>query len=157
MKTIPKIFIVFLLIPISYYSFGQDTPVIRKIKPFKPPVVQTYLGIRHGDDTLIKAEAEQLVALPLKVIDKNKNIYPVVNYRFVYNQKGFIQDPETGDAKVVFNLLGSWFDKSPLPPLWIKNIQPTLKKDEYFYFLDIMVKDKLGRVFPAPNIKITVK
>lgn len=156
MKNLSKIFLSLVLLQISLFSFGQDVGGA-KAKPFKPPVVETFLGIRQGHDTLYKEEATQLVALPLIVEDKKKNKYEIVTYQFAYNRKGFIENPETGNIKTIFNLVASRFDKTPLPKLWIENIQPTLQKDEYFYFFDILVKNKEGRTFYAPEIKITIK
>ena len=75
----------------------------------------------------------------------------------VYKEKGYIVDDETGKNEVTFTNVADRFDKTPLPKVWIDNIKGRLQKDEQLYFFDIVVKDKEGREFFAPELKITIK
>ena len=64
---------------------------------------------------------------------------------------------ETGKREVSYTLVAERFDSTPLPKVWIDNIKGRLQPDEQLYFFDIVVKDKQGRKFFAPELKITIK
>jgi hypothetical protein len=57
----------------------------------------------------------------------------------------------------VFTIVADRFFATPLPKVWIENTKDQFKKDEQLYFFDIVVKDKEGRKFFAPELKITIK
>jgi hypothetical protein len=134
-----------------------QAPVITRVPKFKPPVVQTFLGIRSNGAAVTPDEATQLVALPLKIIDAKKNIYTIESYQFLYKRKGVIQDEETGKKENTFTMVADVFRATPLPQVWINNLQEGLQKDEQLYFFDILVKDNAGRKFYAPELKILIQ
>lgn len=148
---------IFILVSLILISVSVHAQQIQKVPKFKPPVVNTYLGIRQNGDSVVTEEAVQLVGLPLKVTDKEKNVYKVDTYQFAYKKKSAVENEETGKIHTTFTLSAARFDHSPLPDVWIKNIQNGLKRDEELYFFDILVEDNQGRKFFAPEIKITVK
>lgn len=154
-NSIPLLVCTILLLSMNPSALAQET--VTKIKKFKPPHVQAQLGIRHNGDSVVLAEAVQLVALPLKVVDSGKDDYTIVNYHFAYHQKNFVIDPETGDVVETYTLEASPFRLTPLPDLWVENIRSSLKKGERLHYFDILVKDDKGRIFKAPDLIITVK
>ncbi len=137
-------------------SFAQKTNT-KTNAPFKPPVVKSLLGIRSGMDTVYAAEAVQLIGLPLVVKDSKGNMYPIENYRLLYKRKGYIEDPETGKPEVNYTAVASRFDNTPLPKVWSENIQHSLQPGETLFFFEILVKDKAGRQFYAPELRIMIK
>lgn len=158
MKIIIKYFLCFFLfVATAKISFAQQKEVITKVQKFKPPVVKTYLGINQNGAQVTADEANQLISLPLKITDAKNNPYPVESYQFLYRQKSFIRDDETGKIETVFTIVADRFNATPLPKNWADNIKGRLQKDEQLYFFDIIVKDKEGRKFFAPEIKITIK
>lgn len=136
---------------------AQDKVTIVKGPKFKPPVVQTSLGLHHNGDMVTADEAVRLVALPLEITDKSGVSYAVDTYRFLYRQKNYFRDEETGRPDSTFSIVADRFSATPLPEIWIDNIRARLQKGEQLYFFDIIVKDKQGRIFFAPEIKITVQ
>ena len=157
MKIILKSSLLFYLVFSVSAVFAQDKEIITKEPKFKPPVVETYLGVNQNGASVTKEEASQLIGLPLKIVDDKNNAYPISTYRFLYKEKGYIVDDETGKNEVTFTNVADRFDKTPLPKVWIDNIKGRLQKDEQLYFFDIVVKDKEGREFFAPELKITIK
>jgi hypothetical protein len=137
-------------------TFAQ-APVITKIAKFKPPVVQTFLGINTNGASVTKEEASQLVSLPLKITDAKKNVYPVESYQFLYKRKSVVQDEETGRKESTFTTVADRFKITPLPQVWVDNIKGGFQKDEQLYFFDIVVHDNSGRKFSAPELKITIQ
>jgi len=148
---------IFLFSVTAEISFGQQKEIITKVQKFKPPVVKTFLGTDENGATVTADEGSQLVGLPLKIVDAKNNQYPVQSYQFLYRQKSYIQDDETGKKKAVFTIASARFNATPLPDVWINNIKGRLQKDEQLYFFDIVVKDKEGRNFFAPELKITIR
>ena len=150
----------FLFIALSGFasitSFAQESN-ITKVPKFKPPAVKSYLGINTTGASVTIDEANQLIALPLKITDDAKNVYSVQSYGFVYRRKGVVQDEETGRKNVTFTTLADKFQTTPLPKVWVDNLKNGFQKDEQLYFYDILVKDDKGRKFFAPDLKITLK
>jgi len=158
MKNIFKYFFCFsLVISVGNISFAQQKEVMTKVQKFKPPVVKTFLGINQNGAHVTVDEGNQLIALPLKIVDAQNHNYPISSYRFLYRKKSVILNDETGKKEETFSITASRFDSTPLPKVWINNIQGRLQPEEQLYFFDIVVKDKEGRDFFAPELKITIK
>lgn len=157
MKIIIKSLLLFYLIFAVSAVFAQDKEIITKEPKFKPPVVKTYLGVNQNGASVTKEEASQLIGLPLKIVDDKNNAYPIDSYQFLYRRKSTIQNDETGRKETTFTIVADRFDSTPLPKVWIENTKDQFKKDEQLYFFDIVVKDKEGRKFFAPELKITIK
>jgi hypothetical protein len=118
--------------------------------------VKTYLGVNQNGASVTKEEASQLIGLPLKIVDDKKNAYPVDSYQFLYRRKSTVLNND-GKRETVFTIVADRFFATPLPKVWIENTKDQFQKDEQLYFFDIVVKDKEGRKFFAPELKITIK
>jgi hypothetical protein len=75
----------------------------------------------------------------------------------MYKKKSVIENEETNKKEIAFTTVGDLFKTTPLPKIWKDNISGGIQKDEELFFFDIVVNDKLGRKFFAPNVKIIVK
>jgi hypothetical protein len=156
MKLSTSLLFIFLFVSASFIAAAQK-PVITKVAKFKPPVVQTFLGINTNGAAVTKEEAAQLIALPLKITDAKKNAYNIDSYQFLYKRKSVIQDEKTGKKESTFTTVADKFKATPLPKVWIDNLKGGFQKHEELYFFDIVVKDNTGRVFSAPELKITIQ
>ncbi len=157
MKYLKYSFLLFVFSASVFFSFAQVKPGVTKVEKFRPPIVKTNLGVNQNGATVTTDEASQLLSLPIKITDNKNNIYDVDSYQFLYRKKSFIQDEQTGKAVPTFTISSSRFNSTPLPKIWIDNLKSSLKKDEQLYYFDIVVKDKKGRRFFAPEIKITIQ
>src|SRR5438046_522110 len=74
------------------------TPVakVTTVAKFKPPVVRTLLGRNEKEVTVTVDEANQLVNLPLKIVDDKNIPYTISSYQFLYRKKSVIENEETG-------------------------------------------------------------
>ena len=155
------LFALFMLIAASAQQVKPvKKPVIGAIVPvakFKPPVVKTFLGRNEKEATVTLDEANQLVNFPLKITDDKNNTYTISSYQFLYKKKSVIENEETGRKEVVFTNTAGIFKETPLPKVWKENISGALQKGEELYFFDVIVNDKQGRKFFAPDLKIIVK
>lgn len=150
------LFIIVLFVLGHNVASAQETIVKNKI-PFKPPVVKSEIGIRSGKDTVHKEEAVQLVKLPLTVKDARGTSFKIENYRLLYRKIGYVENPETGKPEMHYTTVASRFTETPLPKVWSDNIQYTLSPGEELFFFEILVADKNGNRFYAPDLKIFIK
>ncbi len=154
-----KLLILFICLIWCNISAAQQTGQakgVTKIVKFKPPKVTSILGINSNGAFVTAEEANQLITLPLKVVDSAKNNYSVDSYQFLYKRKSVVED-ERGTKQVTYTTVADLFDKTPLPKIWVENIQDKIQKSEELYFFDIVVKDKQGRRFYAPDLRLTIK
>ncbi|WP_301927776.1 hypothetical protein [Ferruginibacter sp.] len=125
---------------------------------FKPPVVKTLLGNLSGSTAVAGVEeAKNLISQPLKIADSKNSAYTVASYQFTYKRIGITEDEETGKTSPQSDIVSRQFDTTPLPEVWQTNIAESLHSGESLYFFDIIVLDKLGRRFFAPELKITIQ
>lgn len=141
---------------ISLQCFSQKATT-ETVKKFKPPVVTSYLGGNLSGALVTATEADTLITLPLRVMDKKNIAYPIISYGCIYKQKGTMMDDETGEIKTVFTTLADRFKTTPLPKLWITHLKGHFQQGEELYFFDIVAKDKENRIFLAPDLKMTIK
>ena len=135
----------------------SNTVSITPVTKFKPPVVKTFLGRNEKEATVTVDEANQLVNLPLKIVDDKNVTYTISSYQFLYKKKSVIEDEESGRKETVFTNTADLFKATPLPKVWQDNISDGIQKGEELFFFDVIVNDKQGRKFFAPNVKIIVK
>ena len=157
MKTIARFLLLIAFCAPSFVGFGQQKPVTTNVPKFKPPAVKTFLGVNQNGAAVTVDEATQLVSLPLKITDDKNNVYKIDSYQFLYRKKSYIRNDESGKLQPAFTIESARFDATPLPKIWVDNIGNGLQKDEQLYFFDILVKDKEGRKFFAPELKITIQ
>lgn len=149
-----------LLIMVSSLTIAQapKKPVLKAITKFKPPVVQSFLGTFTGKDVVAGAEeVKNLIVLPLKIVGDKNSIYTIASYQLAYKRIGITEDEETGKTSPQSDMVSSQFNVTPLPAIWQTNIAETLHQGETLHFFDIIVLDKQGRRFFAPELKITIQ
>lgn len=132
--------------------------VEKPIVKYKPPVVQSYLGALTSKTAVASVEeGKNLIVLPLKIMDDKKVNYTIASYQFAYKRIGAKEDEETGKITAETDMVTNQFTATPLPAIWQTNIVEALKKGESLYFFDIIVLDKQGRRFFAPELNITIQ
>ena len=140
---------------------AQQKPTQQKPVPGKNQSkaikLKTLLGKNENGATVTVDEALQLINFPLRVLDINNERCTILSYNFMYKRKAFVENETTGKKEVTFSSVGEIFKETPLPKLWRDNMTESLKKDEEFYFFDIIIKDNLGRKMFAPELKIKVQ
>jgi hypothetical protein len=140
---------------VVFFAHGQNHP--KPAPKFKPPVVKTYLGTDTGSGTSITIEeGKKIIGLPLKIVDDKNNIYPVTSYQFAYKRLGVTENDTTGLQSQENDMASARFRDTPLSNVWISTIQDELKSGEELYFFDIVVKDKEGRMFFAPELRLVI-
>ncbi len=156
---IKKVVAALLLLTSTGITFAQTQPKTIPVQKFKPPKVITYLGTYKDSVAVPLAVGVELINAALRIVDaQNPAVtYAISSYQFAYKRVGVTEDEETGKVSPMRDLVADVFKITPLPAIWKKNIQETLKKGEQFYFYDVIVKDAQGRLFFAPELKILIK
>ena len=123
----------------------------------KKPAVKSSLGTATGTISLSTDVVKQLIGLRLKVADDKNLEYVISSYQFAYKRIGITEDETTGKTSPQSDIAANRFTTTPLPDVWQKNIIEGLHKGEELYFFDIIVFDKQGRRFFAPELKIIIQ
>ena len=153
-----KILVLFVFTTISDASKAQRRPVAKptSVAKFKAPKLFTTLGDLK-DSVITLAAAEKAIALPIRITDAKGIVYSISSYHFLYRKIVATEDEATGRVSNTTTIKSSLFKTSPLPDLWINMIQENLRAGEQFLFFDVIVKDNLGRVMYAPDLKLTLR
>jgi len=154
---------VFLFVCMSIMAFctSAQKPNPKEEKkyatPVKPPVLKTQIGILSDS---VQAPVEQVKALlgtSLKVTDANNQPLTVTYYQFLYKRRAVREDEKSGKVIPTTSTVSDYFTTTPLPEKWVRIIREELIAGEELYFFDIIAKDKQGKPFYAPNLKIITK
>jgi len=153
------------------FTFGLLPAIVMAQKPVKPakpvtgnvvknklPVVKTFLGKFTGITNNCSAEqAKQLMTQPLIITDDKNLEYKLSSYQFSYKRIGVTEDEETGKVSPQTDIVADRFTVTPLPEIWQSNIKETLHKGEELFFFDVIVFDKQGKLFFAPELKLIIQ
>lgn len=144
--------IVFILLStVCFRIQAQEKPVL------KPPVLQSFWGYYKAGVHPVET-VRIMIDTAIWVMDEQKQPYTVRSFRVNYFSNDQYEDETTGKMKTRRNLLSKEFrETNMLSDLWKQSIYESLKpKDEILIDL-LSVKDKQGRIFYAPDIKISVQ
>ena len=124
----------------------------------KLPVVKTFLVKFTGIANNITAEqAKQLITQPLSITDDKNVAYKLSSYQFSYKRIGVTEDEETGKVSPQTDIAADRFIVTPLPEIWQSNVKEFLHTGEELFFFDVIVFDKQGKLFFAPELKIIIQ
>ncbi len=146
-----------VLAMVSMQLTAQTKPAVKPIAKYKVPKLYTQLGSFRDSVSITEEEAENIIAIPLKISDDKKGVYTVSSYQFLYRKKGVTEDEATGKVSPASTIVSSRFKITPLPQTWVNEIREQVKPGEELFFFDVIAKDAQGRVMYAPNLKIMVK
>ena len=155
-KIIPSVLILLFV----SFSFAQSVKhaSAQHVVHYKPPVLKSHLGKYSNNSTVSLEEAKTVLALPLTISDVQNNNYSIITYQFLFRRKGMIEDEQTGKRDSSTTAVSDHFQNTPLPALWITNInEGGFVSGEEFIFFDIVVKDPQGKKFFAPDLKIRIQ
>jgi hypothetical protein len=103
---------------------------------FKPPMVKSYIDKYSGNTLKLSAEeGKRIIINPLRVADDKNTSYKISSYQFAYKRQGVTENEETGEVSPASDMVAQRFTESPLPDVY----------------------DKQGRLFFAPELKITIQ
>jgi len=145
------------------FSFAADAQNKQSNKPVPPipkeklPHLKSFLGIYTDSVSAPAIEVASMIGTPLRITDEKNNVYTVTYYEFLYKRLAVKEDEATGKLSPTYSIASEHFKLTPLSELWVKKIREDIKAGEELFFFDILVKDALGHVMYAPDLKIMVK
>ncbi len=140
------------------FSQKKDSSTItRYAQKIKPPVLRTQLASLKDSMCIPVILAKTVLDSALTVYDGKGNKLTVTYYRFLYRKRVVTEDEKTGKYIPTVSISSDYFTETPLPKKWTKIIKSDLSFGEELYFFDVVAKDKDGRPFYAPTLKIVTK
>lgn len=116
------------------------------------PKFRSRIGSWH-QDSMPADLMNKFIDSPLRIVSDNQQ-YRVIRYRFSYRKKDVYLDDQTMSVKIKYELISYYVYGSPLPDKHAKHIRGEVKGAEEFWFEEIMVANKNGEQFLAPDIHI---
>ena len=122
-----------------------------------PPKLQSFWGFTKGGELPLEMVLNVLDSA-VWAIDANKVRYPISRFMILFRSKDRFEDDETGEIKSRFNSnVLQVKNNGFLPEQWRKQLFENVKKEDELLIVDIIVRDKKGNFFKAPDIKIVVQ
>ncbi len=154
------VLVLFFAAIFSSYSAMSQKPAkstAQQQKKIKPPKLFTTIGVLKDSALAPVEQVKALIASPLKVTDIRNQPLTITYYQLLYIRKAMTEDEETGKISPTKTQVSDFFTQTPLPLKWIKLFREELLPGEELYFFDIIVKDKAGNLFYAPNMRLMTK
>lgn len=108
-------------------------------------------------ETLSKTEIVKLLDSVLVVRDQQNNKFPVVSFKFTYeNVEPYLND-STGRPDVYREYIGDNFKSDRLSPLWSTRMKDMVKSGDVLFFDDIIIRYTGDKYYRAPSLKFQVK
>jgi hypothetical protein len=147
------LFLTIFVIGSFLHSSAQQKPA----STLKPPPLQSFWGTTKGGDLPLEFVLGVLDSA-VWVMDDKKIRYSISRFIIVYRSKDKYEDEKTGEIKTRFNPNSTSVKNSALlPEIWRKNLYEMIKKEDELIIADIIVRDKKGNYFAAPDVKIIIQ
>lgn len=123
----------------------------------KPPQLQSFWGYYKSGTHPLEVVL-RITDTAIWVIDELKQRYTIRSFRINYFSYDSYEDEATGKIKYRHNLLSSEFrETDQLNELWKQKLYEELKPKDEIHIDLLSVRDKQGRIFYAPDIKIVIQ
>ena len=137
--------------------FASGTCQQKPAPKLTPPQLQSFIGNTKGG-TLPLEMTLNLVDSAVWVIDAKKNRYYIARFVVLYRSKDRFEDEQTGEIKTHYNssTLEVKNAKS-ITESWRKHLYKNFKSGDELLIGDIIIRDRNGEYYKAPDIKIFIQ
>lgn len=143
-----------------YFVFAHGT-FAQKPKPpvtLKPPVLESFWGTTKGGELPLEFVLNIVDSGFVWVIDDKKVKYPLSRFMLVYRSKDRFEDEQSGEIKSRFNNNSTVIKNTGIvEEKWRRLMYENIKSGDELLITDIIVRDRRGEFFKAPDVKITIK
>ena len=147
-----KQILVCLFLMLSLQNFAQQKPA----PTLTPPALTTFWSVTKGGSLPIEMVLN-IVDSAVWVIDVKKTKYTISRFIILYKSKDRYEDEQSGEIKTRFNTNSVQVRNSPLlTEQWRKYLYENIKAGDELIITDLIVRDKQGNFFRAPDVKIVV-
>lgn len=141
-----------LLVPAFVNVTAQQKP----LPTLTPPELKSFWGT-NTSGLLPLEQTLNTIDSAVWVIDAKKNRYTVSRFIIVFRSKDRFEDEQTGEIKTRFNSNSVQIRNSAfLNEQWRKMLYETIKSGDELIIADLIVRDKKGNYFRAPDVKIII-
>lgn len=145
---------VLILLFMMAVSFGVNAQ--QKPPTLTPPELQTFWSNSKGG-TLPLELVLNMIDSSIWVIDGSKMRFTISRFMLVYRSRDRFEDEQTGEIKTRHNNTSVNVKNAGVPEeKWRRMLYENLKAGDEIWFTDIIVKDKRGNFFKAPDLKVVV-
>jgi hypothetical protein len=124
----------------------------------KAPVLQSFWGSTKGGELPLEVVLNIVDSGYVWVIDDKKLKYPLSRFMLVYRSKDRFEDEQSGEIKARFNNNSTVVKNSGIvEEKWRRLMYENIKVGDELLITDIIVRDKRGEFFKAPDVKIIIK
>lgn len=146
-----SVLISFFLLAVALQSKAQQKPAPVLV----PPKLQSFWGVTKGGELSLDFVLN-IIDSAVWVVDDKKIKYRLSRFIFVHRSKDKFED-DNGELKTAFNTNSVTVRNAGyLPENWQKNLYEVIKKEDEILITDIIVRDKKGNFFKAPDVKIVI-
>lgn len=136
----------------SLQNYAQQKPA----PSLTPPQLNSFWSTTKGG-TLPLESVLNIVDSAVWVIDIKKNRYNIARFIILYKSKDRYEDEQSGEVKTRFNTNSVQIRNSPiLTEQWRKYLYENIKAGDELIITDLIVRDKQGNFFRAPDVKLVV-
>lgn len=149
-----KPFLVTLLITVfCSFTEAQQKPVPK----LTPPELQSFWSNTKGGHLPLE-NVLAIIDSAVWVMDVKKNKYFISRFILLYRSKDKYEDEQTGEIKTRFNSNSTQVRNAPvLEEKWRKFLYENIKPGDEVWISDIIVRDKKGEYYKAPDVKVVIE
>ena len=152
-----KISITLLMLCLLTNVLTITAQIKKPLQKFKQPKLTISLGGFKDSSFISPTQLEQIIILPLKIVDAKNEEKIISTYNIVYRKIVTSEDEETGKTYSTTSVKNALLRVTPLPNTWVNALTENPKPREEIIFYDIIVKDKQGNLMFAPTLKLYIK
>jgi hypothetical protein len=150
-KQLFTILFVFVVFVAKAQQPQKPTPTL------KPPVLQSFWSTTKGGSLPLEIALNIVDSGFVWVIDDKKVKYNINRFMLVYRSKDRFEDEQTGEIKSRFNNSSVVIKNTGIvEEKWRKLLYENIKSGDEVWITDIIVRDRRGEYFKAPDVKISI-
>ena len=148
-----KLLFIFVFFACNLQTSAQKKPVPTTLTP---PQLNSYWSTTKGGSLPLESILN-IVDSAVWVIDVKKNRYNISRFIILYKSKDRYEDEQSGEIKTRFNTNSVQIRNSPvLTEQWRKYLYENIKTGDELIITDLIVIDKQGTFFRAPDVKLII-
>ncbi len=121
-----------------------------------PPQLTSFWSTTKGGSLPLESVLN-IVDSAVWVIDIKKTRYSISRFIILYKSKDRYEDEQSGEVKTRFNTNSVQIRNAPtLTEQWRKYLYENIKAGDELIITDLIVRDKQGNFFRAPDVKLVV-
>lgn len=151
-----NVLVLILLTIYGSYAIAQQKPATKPATTALPKLTVSLGGSKSGNITI--ARIKEIADSPLVVKDEKGITYAIKSFRINYTFKSSYKDEETQQVRTVKDFRAYDFSNTDrLSEDWRNSIKDNVKRDDEMLINNVVVRQKNGKSFFAPELRLKVQ